>query len=383
MKVLVLTKWYPREDNLSSGVFVKEFANSISLFDEVLVLYGYGKRGMSGIFKVIEKKENDRFRVIAIVYRSFPIISNLIYSFCLIRTFLRVLKDFYPDVIHVHVYSSGLLAFLVNRLYKIPYVVTEHYAIYDEFKKENKIFKKIRILLARMVMNNSSRLLQVSKFMVRDLERVGIKNRFRIVPNVVNLKIFYPPNKKIKSNNILFVGLPSYRKGIDVLIKAAYIIVKEKGIKNFTLNIVGTSPLKKKFESEVKKLELEDNVIFHGYKTKEEIAEFMRNSDFLILPSLWENFPCVLLEAKACGLPIIATDVGGVSEIVEKETGILIPPGDIDALVDSIIFMMENFRKFNFKKIAQKGEKYGSEIVGRRLHDIYEEIIRGSRISEG
>jgi glycosyltransferase involved in cell wall biosynthesis len=93
-------------------------------------------------------------------------------------------------------------------------------------------------------------------------------------------------------------------------------------------------------------------VMFHGILCKENVAKAMRVCDFFVLPSIWENMPVVLIEAMACGKPVIATDVGGVKEVIDKESGRLVPPKDSHALEREIENMLDNFVEYDSEKIA-------------------------------
>jgi glycosyltransferase involved in cell wall biosynthesis len=116
-------------------------------------------------------------------------------------------------------------------------------------------------------------------------------------------------------------------------------------------------------------------VTFHGLKTKGEIAEFMREADLFVLPSIWENLPCVIIEAMASGLPMVSTLTGGIPEIVNDEVGILVPPGNVNALSGAIALMLRRISEFDRLAIGQRGQRYRLERVGASLHGLYEECL--------
>ncbi len=102
----------------------------------------------------------------------------------------------------------------------------------------------------------------------------------------------------------------------------------------------------------------------------------MRQADIFVLPSLWENLPCVLIEAMACGLPIVSTLTGGIPEMIHEGMGILIPPGDVTKLSTSIAQIMDSIDEFDRRAIAQQALQYSSESVGRLIHSIYKDYLR-------
>ena len=122
---------------------------------------------------------------------------------------------------------------------------------------------------------------------------------------------------------------------------------------------------------------LDDKVVFHGLKTKGEVAEFMRNADLFVLPSPWENMPCVLIEAMASGLPIVSTLTGGIPEIVHEGVGILVPPEDAARLSDALAQMLSSLHEFDRLTVAQNALAYSSESIGELIHSIYKDCLRG------
>jgi glycosyltransferase involved in cell wall biosynthesis len=93
-------------------------------------------------------------------------------------------------------------------------------------------------------------------------------------------------------------------------------------------------------------------IVFEGQKPKRIVAELMRHSSFLVLTSQWENQPVVLLEAMACGLPVIAPNVGGVPEVVKPFCGLLITPGDINHIVGQMINLINNLHNYSSSEIS-------------------------------
>jgi L-malate glycosyltransferase len=102
----------------------------------------------------------------------------------------------------------------------------------------------------------------------------------------------------------------------------------------------------------------------------------MRNCDFFVQPSLQETFGVVYIEAMACGKPVIATNAGGPEEIVSDETGILVPPEDVEALKEAINYMLDNHANYCSEKIAAYArERFSYETVGKLLDKVYESVL--------
>jgi len=94
-----------------------------------------------------------------------------------------------------------------------------------------------------------------------------------------------------------------------------------------------------------------------------------------VLPSLYETFGCVLIEAMASGLPIVSTSTGAIPDLVDSETGILVPPGDAAALASAIEQMLSSLHKYDRQAIAQKARRFSPEVVGATIDTVYREVL--------
>jgi len=140
---------------------------------------------------------------------------------------------------------------------------------------------------------------------------------------------------------LLFVGRLDYKKGVPVLIEAVK-KMRDEGVST-QLSIVGGGPDRDKFEALVKELGLLDSVCFLGYvRDRQRLRELCREHDLFVLPSLTEGAPKVVIEAYAQGLPVVATNVGGIPGMVSDDNGILVEPGNVTQLADAIGRILED-----------------------------------------
>lgn len=375
MNILIVTAWYPTETNPISGIFIKEIAKALSEYSNVLILHMI-EGSPKGFYEVLEFAE-DKFKVVRVRYKRIRGLSFFLYLYLTINITKKIVDEFSPDIVHLHVYRAGVPALILKKLFGIPYVITEHYKLIDEGSSlTRRILNKIKILIASAIINHSELAILPSKAILRSIESHGIIKETKIIPNVVNTKIFNK-NRSNKVNNVkrlLFVGGLEKIKGVEYLLRALSIVVKNRN--DFILDIVGDGPERERYEKIVKDLKLENYVFFHGLKSKGEVAEFMKRCSFFILPSLWESQACVLIEAMACGKPVIATSSGGPKEIVMDFCGILVPPKDVKALAEAIDFMLDHFDNFPSKKISKYIQsKFSYKKVGKRLYNTYKQII--------
>lgn len=379
LKILFLPGWYPSEKNEVYGIFIREHAKAVSLYDDVVVLYNEGgDRKFKRLWKVFSDKKEEGIRTIRIKHKDFavPKISYFIYLYSIFVPFHKLVKtEGKPEIIHAHTLSAVLPGIILGIIYKIPVVVTEHWSGFP--RRAMRFSEK---MIAKFVMNKARLILPVSKDLAKTIKSYGIKSKIEIIPNVVNTALFHPPfNKRNSSKNnneikrILLVASLTPIKGIPYLFKALAKL-KEKR-QDFVLNIVGDGPFRKEYERLADGLALTNIVKFHGLKTKVELAEIMRNCDFFVLPSLWETFGCVLIEAMASGLPLIATDVGGVSEIISERIGILVTPKDINSLATNINYMLDHYQNYSSEALFETAKNnYSYETVGKNLNKIYRQI---------
>ncbi len=374
LKILFIPSWYPSSRHPVAGVFIKEHAKAVSLYNDVVVIYNEGyDKDIKGLCRIISDKEEEGIRTIRVKHKkfSFPKVTYFAYLCSFWYGFKVLMKEgWYPDIIHAHVYSAGVPAVILGKLYRIPVVITEHWSGYAR-----KVLHGIEFYKMRFALNRANVILPVSDSLKKAIKSYGISGNFKIVPNTVDIGVFYPVDTLNEQKRILFVGLLTFLKGLPYLLQAIA-KVKEKR-DDFVLDIIGDGPERKKYEELTRSLGLSEIVHFHGFKSKSEVADFMRNSSFLVLPSLWENLPCVLIEAMASGLPIIASKIGGIPEIINNKIGVLVPPKDVDALANAIDWMLDHYKDYSKEEIVQYvKDKFSYKAVGKTIDKIYREIIR-------
>ncbi|MFW6104948.1 MAG: glycosyltransferase [Chloroflexota bacterium] len=415
LRVLFLPAWYPSEDEPVRGTFVREHARAASIYNDITVLYAYGDSVPSlKLFRIGEEKYHG-IRTITIRYGGFlswfwrrlrlneqrsqaswnvlskksitnilklletpkTVISDLLFYAALFLGFHKLLIEGYrPDIIHAHVFTAGVPAVLLGKLYKMPVVITEHWSIFPLHS-----LGWLDRVKARFAMNKAAVLISVSNALKEAIEYYGIRNDSQLVPNVADIKTFYPSNfqdERVNSiKEILIVAALRPIKGIPYLLEA---LSKIKSRRNdFLLEVVGDGVCRKEYEQLAKDLGLHEEVTFHGLKGKDQVAEFVRHCDFFVLPSIWDNMPTVLAEALASGKPVVGSDIGGIREVISRDVGILVPPKDIDGLGQAIEFMLDNYADYSQRKIVEYAkDKFSYEAVGQLLDKVYRNI-KGAR----
>lgn len=252
-------------------------------------------------------------------------------------------------------------------------------------------FWRIAQLKWKKLVMASSRRLDKIIFISSDIRKELIENQYPLeklvyIANSVDTDRFKPPEKheNLGSNDFLFVGRLDEQKGLDYLIKAMDIIKSKES--NVRLFIVGDGQLRNHLEELCKKLELENHIVFVGFT--HDVLRYYQSAKIFVLPSLSEGLPLSLLEAMSCGLPVVATIVGGNAEIVDPnlktkevvsdyhigENGVLVNPEDIEGLAKAILKLLkdEELAK-RLGKRARKTveENYSQEKIINEYMDLY------------
>lgn len=380
LRILHIAGWYPSENNPVAGIFVKEHVKATALYSDVVVLYSEGvAKRIREIYQVKENVE-DGIRTLRVYYRKSPIpkTSYLVYLWSMFQAFSRLMKEgFRPDVIHAHIYSAGVPAVLIGKRYRIPVVITEQFTGFPR-----GLVRGLERLKAKFAFERAAVVCPVSDYLRKHIEQLGIKARFQVIPNVVDTSLFFPPDasplRPDGKKRLLTVALLTPKKGIPYLLEALARLKEKRA--DFVLDIVGDGPNKQEYEQLTETLGLSDVVQFHGLlQTKPEVAKFMRQCDIFVLPSLVETFGAVLIEAIACGKPVVATDSGGPKEIITDEVGRLVPPGDPDALAKALDYMLDHAEDYPSQRIAEYArERYSYQVVGKELERVYKAIWKGA-----
>jgi glycosyltransferase involved in cell wall biosynthesis len=198
-----------------------------------------------------------------------------------------------------------------------------------------------RLPLIKHVLARADAVMTVSRPLAQEARRLGAAGeKVVVVPNGVNQRLFRPADKGEARRRLgvpqsgplaLFVGNLVPVKGIETALKAL------ATLPHVTMLIVGQGPLEPKLRLMAQDLGAGEQVIWAGPQDHEHVPGFMAACDVLLLPSLSEGEPNVVLEALACGRPVVASDVGGVGRLIQSgRQGLLVPPGEPQPLADAI-----------------------------------------------
>lgn len=304
--------------------------------------------------------DNNGIKVIGTRGINIPGLRSLFYVLFGTINLIRIVRKYNIDIIHGHyLYPAGLIAVLGGMFTKKKVYVTSHgsdmFCLYPQHKFMRPII--------RFVLKRADVVLAVSESLKEEILKTNIPNiekKVRLNWNTVDINEFKIANNdsdhhsKNNSNYnfknelnipkdkpiILFVGNIIKRKNVATIIDA-----KKQLKSDCFLVVVGDGPLLNSLKEKVKVENVED-VIFTG--ARNDIANVIQSSDLLILPSYSESFGLVLIEALACGKPVIGSNVGGIKEIITDDVGLLVEPTDFRGLANSIDLILSD------KKLREK-----------------------------
>ena len=210
-----------------------------------------------------------------------------------------------------------------------------------------------------------------SQFLLNQHRKMGFDvSRFVVVPNFVEVDQFEP---HFGGDYVLYFGRLSPEKGVDVLIRAM------AKLPHIPLVIAGTGPQEKALKSLASQTGA--NVRFTGFLSGNELKEAIYGARFTVLPSVcFENSPLSVMESFAAGKPVIGTNLGGIPELVSEDVGILVPPGDVDALAEAISTLWHNepaVLKMGRNARALAEEKFTTQKHLEKILEIYRAAVAG------
>lgn len=380
-KILWLCSWYPSKIDPFNGDFIQRHARAAAMYNDIYVLYGDG----DSAGKITETEEaiiqsNGLNEHVFLFKKDKNLKGKILSNFTWFLFFRRAIRKYInengiPELVHVHVpIKAGLIALWLKWKYAVPFVITEHWGIYNDieinnYKSKSTFFK----ILTKKVFKNAESFLTVSGYLAESVNKLVVKKEYKVIPNVVDTNKFNYVTKKNSAFRFIHVSNMVPLKNVEGILKA----FKKLLLKNDQAELVLVGNANNNIGKYADKLLIpHNNIICKGEVSYEKVAIEMQQADCFILFSNIENSPCVISEALCCGLPVITTNVGGIPELVDDSNAIMVDPQDEKALATAMQEMITNYAIYNRKEIAEKAAgRFSFPVVGKNIDAIYSTVI--------
>jgi glycosyltransferase involved in cell wall biosynthesis len=303
------------------------------------------------------------------------------------KTFLETVK--FNDLIHVHghPYLSSFLAAKIAKRYGKPLVLTQHNTFIEYHNIWDTVERLNDLAVGKQVLKEADKIIVVSNATRNYVLSLGAApEKTEVLHNGVDLNRFKPlpevkgeMRKKLGISEdacvVLTVRRLVYKNGIDTLLESAEIAGKENSKLVFV--VVGKGPDFEEVEERIVQLGMQRNFRLTGFVSDKDLPFYYNVADLFALPSKsGEGLPLVALEAMACGLPVIATNVGGTSEVLNEDYGKLVPPNSPNSLAEAILeFSRKELATLKKKLRTITEQKYSWDRNVEKLGKIYKELI--------
>ena len=295
----------------------------------------------------------------------------------------KIFQEKKVDIIHFH---SPLFTFLNGFLKsrKYPLIMTTHYLL-DVIANDaqRSLYRGFIKRMTRYVGKRVDKIICVNEDYLPVFEKWGIDPRkLTYIPNGVDIKRFSPGPSKFRkefkdSKIILYFGRLHYQKNVELLVRS-FKHVKEK-IKDVKLIIVGTG---NQYDKLKKMTENENDIVMTGFVSDEDLVEYMRVADMVVFPSRGENASFTIMEAMACELPVVSSDVGNAKKILGEGRGILLGKYTEEEIASICIDVLDDKKKTEaIGKAARKYvEKYHSwDVISKKTEELYKKVIKDKK----
>ncbi len=392
MHVLVIPSWYKTPQQPLSGTFFEEQTRMLlNKGYKVGILYtSYNSQFniKTALKQFVKKNQPDDFVDNGIpTFYSFSnaLVSSrfqkINYWFTCYKAFKKYKKYVHqygkPDIIHAHsAFVGGWVARYISEKQKIRYIFTEHTSsilhskwITNDIVSMDIVKKTFFDAQVSVFVSNAFRQDLISKYNFPPINAVTI-------PNVVN-PIFYNTTIKIEKSKpfvLLCIALLGINKQHKLLFDAIYLITKQGY--NVRLNLIGDGAEKNNLINYANEKKIQNLVSFLGAQCREIVKQEIDKAHIVVSASKFESFGLSIVEAFACGRPVVAIDSGGPRDTITRENGVLVKENSAEKLAEGIISVMNNYGNYDQGKIiADCINKYSENAVLAKLEPLYQEAL--------
>lgn len=367
MKIFFFTPWYPDQQSPNSGIFIRSQAVALAKEHDVVVVSSkveYRDPAVTEVTVAESVFEGVReFRIV--MPRSIPFFNQVKYLMLSISRASEIGQKFRPDIIHASIgYPGAFVGWRLSKKLKVPFVFTEHTRPLNNFRSA---FHK-RLTLEGM--KRATAIMVVSKALAKEMHAL-MGREMVVIPNIVEVQRFEEvfPSNEITTQIGFVGGMNTNVKGLDVLLSACAALPFP-----FVLHIAGSGVLMDQYRKQASDLAISEYCKFYGFVQPGEIADFYARLHFLVCASRFETFNVSLVEAMACGMPVVSTRCGGPEDFVNDANGILCEKENVESLRLSIERMAQSRASYSAMAIKKFAASFGPERIAARLLTCYKDV---------
>ena len=374
MKVLMITPWYPNSCNPLQGVFVRNHARAIKSAGVEIVVLALTINPSTKWFqkKTYQHIDDEGVKVHMIELNSRfhdYLYANIYYQYWLLKKYFyrHIAKDFSPDVIHSAViYPGAVLGHWLARRERKVHVITEHWSKIDRFMR--KIFFS---RLGRAAYHDASRISVVSEYLKVNVMQYAAEDKIKVIPNVVETEVFnYTARESGKSEKIAFTCVAIWKKPKrpDLLFSALQQVSPQLS-KPVVLNVVGEGPMMD--ELLARNWSFIINPV--GNVDQKKLAEILKTTDYFLHASDHETFSLVIAEALSSGVPVLASGIGAIPELINENNG-LTCENTVEAWSEAIqdLVARQDYDPYKIRELALRFDKIS---IGKAFMDLYQDVL--------
>ena len=373
-KVLFISSWYPNIHRPTEGNFVQQHILAAQQIADVAMVHVV----LSTTHQVTTQETLSTPYEAHLIY----IPKNELFIVGLLVNYFKIFAAYWkftaqtklakPDLIHANVlYPIGLVGVLLKYRWRIPLLFTEHWTCYHAYAQPQP--SRIQRFFLRWIGKKANLIMPVSLDLAAAMQRFGITAPVKVVPNVVDTKIFTPVQKRPRGvyRFVHISSLDPEQKNFHLLLRAFYQLKKQQA--KVELHVVSDGDYSP-YAKLIKGFDFANSIHFHGRQDSAGVAAILQFADALVLSSRFENLPCVLLEALSTGTPMIATNVGGVAEVINDSNGILVTSEDEQALVAAMFSIQQ--RQYVAQELHQAAlQKYSPTAIAGLFLEAYQLVL--------
>jgi glycosyltransferase involved in cell wall biosynthesis len=373
LRVLFVPEWYPSANGSMIGVFCREHVRAAALYDDVAVLV-FAARPQRWPTLQWERVEDFGVPTFYATHGHSPIPKTTLPFFYLhlMRSLRRVIHEWgSPDVIH----TQDAYAYYVIKAaqgMRIPIVMSQHWTGFMEQSLDRGMVRKYTWAFTHV-----ERVLTANKFAAEDYQQYGLQVPVTWLPNAFDPEVFRPPTSQGREPWLLHAsGFTAAKRFPDII--QAFARVRSKRPEAI-LQVVGGGKNRAQMEALAGRNLPSGSYQFHGWLSKPELAGLMQRASGFVLTSDAETFGCVLMEAMACGCPVLTTRVGGIPAVVREGEGLFVDVGNIDQIAQGMLTLLDGTHGLDLPRISvETRQRFSHEVVGRILHAEHLRAARGA-----